>query len=112
MAIITFFYLVNVSGQEIKVKVTANGNELFTREVRSRREPSSDIKESPPPGKYPAAELKVMLDPSAETLIVRETNSGIKKTFSIKGFADRPGGFVITVEKDTILLEQTYYPIR
>ncbi len=110
--IITFFYIVNKTGQEIKVKVLGDDRVMVVQEVGSERELSSGLKVAPPIGKYPGRELKVVMDRDTKTIEIQELNSGIRKRFDLKGVARVNGGFRITIGEDEILLNQDYFPIR
>jgi len=114
--ITTFFYIINETGSNIRVRVLADGAELFLQEIGAQV-PSEPGKEVPPlPTPYPAVELKVPVNKNAQQLEVQELlhrgTRATQATFNIAGFSQAPGGFRITIRKDGILLNQDYRPIR
>jgi hypothetical protein len=110
--IIMFFYLVNKSGQGVKVRVVADGRELFDQEIHSKQDATAGTAEAPPPGRYPARELKVPLDRRVKRLTVEELLSGMRAQFEIANFSKTDAGFRITIGGDKILLDQDYLPIH
>lgn len=110
--VLTFFSLVNQTGKPAKIRVLADGQELFTRELSAQTH-SSLRWEAPPPPPYPTIELKVPLKRQTQRLEVQELlPSGMRKTFAIAGFSRVPAGFRITVRSEGIFLTQDYYPAR
>lgn len=110
--VIVFFYLVNRSGQDAMVRVLADDRGLFVQEIESKQEAPVGAEEAPPPGPYPARELKVPLNRKAKRLEVEELNSGMKAQFEITNFIKVDAGFRITIGARQILLDQDYFPVR
>jgi len=110
-----FFYLVNKTGSEVKVRVLADGHELFIHQISAQVTPSPG-KEVPPPPLYPAVELKIPVSQDAKELEVQELlhlgTRARQATFDIMGFSQADAGFRIMIRKDGILLGQDYYPAR
>ena len=110
--VLAFFSLVNQTGTLVKIRVSADGQESFTREVPVQVPPSLRW-EAPPPLPYPTIEVKVPLKKGTQQLEVRELgHSGTRKTFAIAGFSRVQAGFRITMRSDGISLTQDYYPAR
>jgi len=110
--IITFFYIVNETGQDIKVKVLGDDRVIVVQEVGFERDLSSGVQVAPPPGKYPGRELKVVMDRDTKVFEIQELNSGIRKKFDLKGVGRVNGGFRITIRENQIFLNPDYFPIR
>jgi hypothetical protein len=108
--VITFFYLVNKSGQDIEVSVFADDQKLFVQKLGAQQDAPADIGEVPPPSPHPARELKIPLNRNAQQLQVEELNSGIQEKFEITDFIMNDAGFRITIEANQILLNQDYFP--
>lgn len=100
----TFFYVVNQTGQDIRVKVLADGEELFIVDIGTTIES---------PGGYPAKELKIPMRKDAKFIKVKESISGREQEWEIKTLTSKvDGGFTIIIKEDDILLERGYLPIR
>ena len=116
--ILTYFYLVNETGQEVKVRVLADGVELFVQRIYAEAPPSSasGFGEAPPPPSYPAVELKVPISSQAKQLEVQELlhlgTRARQATFDIADFSHVDAGFRVVIRKDGILLDQDYLPAR
>lgn len=110
--LVTFFYVANQTGADVRVRVWADGRLLFERTLPSTAAPQPGVVPPPPP--YPAAELKVALPRNARTLEVEEDVAlKLRRSFTISGF-DRAGmGFRITLTRARgIEVTQDYQPIR
>ena len=100
----TFFYVVNQTGQDIQVKVSADGEELFIADIGTEVEL---------PGGYPAKELKVSMNIDTKVIKVQELTSGREKEWQIETLTSQvDGGFSIIIKEGDILLEKGYLPIR
>lgn len=109
---IVFFYVINLSGKDIEVKALANQKELLHEKIESKVKVPTGGEELPPPGMYPARELKVKMDRETSSLEVQEINSGLKATFDIRNFSTKGLGFRITIGEKGISLNQDYLPVR
>jgi len=105
---VLIFYIVNQTGQEIKVQVLADGKRLFTVKLEAKVEGSGQV---PPPMGYPAKEVKARVNPLPRVLEIRELISGRVRVFDITGL-DSKRGFRIVVTAEGIELSRDYLPIR
>lgn len=110
--IIKFFYIVNETGENIKVKVLGDERVIVVQEVGFERDLSSGVIAPPPTGKFPGRELKVAINRDTKIIEIQELNSGKTKKFDLKNVSKINGGFRITVREDEILLNLDYFPIR
>src|SRR5262249_6350375 len=108
----TFFYIVNRSAREVRVRVIVDGAELFVQEVDAVRKAPSRIQEAPPPGSSPARELKVPLSLAARRLVVEELNSGDRATYDLSQGVQSDAGFRIVIGPEGIFISRDYLPIR
>jgi hypothetical protein len=111
--VVRFFRLVNQSGAQIKIRVLADGRELFVRRMKAKVDDSSGIVH-PAPVEYPTLELKISMNKDVKLLSVEESQHLKKrKTFAV---SDSPGkqdaGFQIVVSKEKIVVTDDYYPVR
>lgn len=110
-----FFYLINETGSEVKVRVLADGQELFIQQISAQVTPSPG-REAPPPSPCPAVELKIPVSQNAKELEVQELlhlgTRARQVRFDIVGFSQADAGFRIMIRKNGILLDQDYYPAR
>ncbi len=107
-----FFYVVNASGADIRVRVRAGDRDLFIEAIPARNPEGSNARTMPPGGDHPARERKVRLTEGIERLEVEEMNAGRKATFEIGREWMRGPGFRITVGPRDIQLVQDYHAIR
>lgn len=107
--ILTFFYLVNQSGSEVKIRVLADGQELFVQQLRAHIAPPP-VQQAPPSPPYPAVELKIPIRRDVKQLEVELLHLGTRVAFNIEGFSQVDAGFQIIIWKDKIRLTQDYYP--
>jgi hypothetical protein len=111
--VVRFFHLVNQSGAEIKIRVLADGEELFVKRMKAKEDDPAGIVH-PAPAQYPTLELKISMGREVKLLSVEESLYLKKrKTFTV---SDSPGkkdaGFQIVVGKEGIAVTDDYYPIR
>ncbi len=109
---ITFFYVLNTSGRDVRVRVSADGRELFVVALAASRRPGAEAEEAPPRGAHPARELKVPLPRDARRLVLEETGSAARTTFEIPRAPRSEAGFRITVGPRGISVDRDYMPIR
>jgi hypothetical protein len=111
--VMKFFRLVNQTGAEIKVRVLADGHELFVKRLEAAVEKSPGIAH-PYEAQYPTLELKIPLSDQARQLSIQESLFLKKrKRFDISVSPDKAGaGFQIVIGKSGIVVTQDYYPIR
>lgn len=104
----TFFQVVNQKGQEVRVRVLADREELFTVELGTSIETPGGI--IPPVDKYPSKELKIQMPENTRVIRVQELISGMEKEWPVAGKGDS-GFLIILVDRD-ISLEFGYIPVR
>ncbi len=110
-ATLVLFAIVNQTGAIIRVRVLADGQELFVRRLEA--EVSHTPMEVPPVGQYPMIELKVPMSMQARELQVEEVAYlRIHKVFDVTGFHRTGAGFRIVIRQDGIGVSQDYYPVR
>ena len=109
---ITFFYVLNTSGRDVRVRVSADGRELFVVALAASRRPRAGAEEAPPRGAHPARELKVPLSRDARQLVLEETGSAARTTFEIPRAPRSEAGFRITVGPRGISVDRDSMPIR
>lgn len=111
--VVRFFHLVNQSGAEIKIRVLADGRELFVRRMEAKVDESPGIVH-PSPVEYPTLELKISMGREVKLLSVEESQYLKKhKTFAVSDSPDKQDtGFQIVVSKEGIVVTDDYYPIR
>jgi hypothetical protein len=110
--VITFFYLVNETGKDIKVKVLADDKEVFITEIKSQPPSSAGAQQAAPENGFPARELKVDLSKNTKHLEIQELNSNLSQHVDITNFSQRDGGFRIIARAGKILFSQDYFPVR
>ena len=111
--LMTFFYVVNQTGQDIRVRVLADHQELFIVEIGSEVELPDEGRISPPQGEYPAKELKISMPKDTKVIKAQELISGREQEREVKPLTSKVnGGFTIIIKEDEILLERGYLPIR
>lgn len=84
--ILVFFYVVNVSGVDVNVKVLADGREVFWHQLPAKVVRRTEATEVPPPGDHPAVEVKIRLNRNTRRLEVQELNSNRKAKFNVRNF--------------------------
>lgn len=109
-SVVTFFYVVNQTGREIRVRVTVDGQELFVKVLPATAAPAPGA--VPPTQPFPALELKVAVNRDARRLEVQALELGIRRSFDIQGFSRIGSGFRIVITINQIALTQDYYPVR
>jgi len=109
---ISTFYLVNRSGRDVRLIVTADGHELFVQEIKATRVPPAAVQEAPPSSPWPTRQLKVALRPDARRLVVEESVSGMRATTDLPQQIRNDLGFRITIYENSISIARDYLPIR
>ncbi len=110
--LITFFYVVNMSGRKVAVRVSADGQELFVQEIEAVRQAGPGGGEVPSPGPYPARQLKVPVSGAAKQLVVEELNSGQRAVYDQGPGVQSDAGFRIVIGPDDISITRDYVLIR
>ena len=108
---VVFFYLINETGEDVRLKVSVDDDELFVQPLAAHVA-SAVPKQAPPASLVPTAELKIELPSAAQQLKVELMPAGPRKLFALAGFPRSNAGFRIIIGKNGISLAQDYYPIR
>lgn len=107
-----FFYVVNESGSDVRVRVRAGGRDLLVEPIPGQDQQRPGVRSPPPADLNPARERKIKLTEETERLEVEEMISGRKATFEIGRAWMRGPGFRITIGVREIRLAQDYRPER